>query len=130
MKKIFLTLVLAISSFLLFAQEPVKLITYKNCVGYFNKTAQKYEFEPYVYSGITFSFYSDYISVNDVNHSVYRITENLESEEKTDCRIAKSKCLDEGNNECIFYLVTSKNCDNSYMEIFYKDKAFMYILDK
>ena len=102
MKKIILTLALAISSICTFAQSPVELVTYKNKFGPWNAKEDHYVFEPYVYANITFSFYSTYITVNDKNRSIYRITEEFPAVEENGCKTTKCKCLDEQNNQCLF----------------------------
>jgi len=129
MKKILLFLALAITTATTFAQDPVKLITYKNRFGPWSQKDGSYIYEPYVYSTITFSFYSNYISVDDKNHSIYRITEDLPTTENNGCKITKSKCLDEQNNKCLIELVSYKDCTNSRIEIYYQDYSFKYILD-
>jgi hypothetical protein len=129
MKKIILTLALAISSICTFAQKPVELVTYKNKFGPWNARENHYVFEPRVYANITFSFYDHYISVNDVPHSIYRITEDLPITDEDGCKTTKCKCLDEQNKECLFYLVSFTDCRNSYIQIYYKEFTFIYTLD-
>lgn len=129
MKKIILTLVLAILSIVTFAQT--QLLTYKNCVGTWNKTTQKYDFEDWVYSDLTFTFYDTYVSVNDANHSIYRIMRDEPVYETETVKINSSTCLDEGNRECRVGIMDVKGQeDQANIGVVYdKDRMFMYILD-
>ena len=129
MKKIVLLLALAITTATTFAQDPVNLVTYKNQFGPWSEKDGSYVYEPQVYSTITFSFYSNYISVDDKNHSIYRITEDLPTTEKNGCKTSKSKCLDEQNNKCLVTLVSYSDCRNSRIEIYYQEYSFKYTID-
>ena len=129
MKKIVLLLALAITTVTTFAQDPINLITYKNQFGPWSEKDGSYVYEPSVYSTITFSFYSNYISVDDKNHSIYRITEDLPTTEKNGCKTSKSKCLDEQNNICLVAIVSYTDCRRSRIEIYYKEYSFKYTID-
>jgi hypothetical protein len=130
MKKIALTLALAITSLITFAQNPITLQTYKNSVGYYNNTTQQFDFENYVYANIAFSFYDTYISVSDVNHSVYRITENLPKKITRTYETSSAKCLDENNRSCVVGIMTYTDGSNSTIGVVYDDRMFLYIIDK
>lgn len=130
MKKITLTLVLAFASLITFAQQPTVLQTYKNSLGYYNKSTQDYDFENYTYSNISFSFYSSYITVDDISHSVYRITEELPKRISRDGETTSAKCLDENNRSCIIGIMTHTDCTNSSIAVIYEDRMFLYVIDK
>lgn len=130
MKKITLTLALIISSLVTFAQQPAVLETYKNSVGYYNSSTKKYDFETYAYSNLTFSFYDTYVSVNDIMHSVYRITEILPKNVTKTSETASVRCLDERNRSCIVSLMANNNGAKSAIYITYEDRMFLYIIDK
>jgi len=129
MKKIILVLALAISSIATFAQT--QLLTYKNTVGYWNTTTQKYDFEDWVYADLTFTFYDTYVSVNDKNHSVYRIIRDEPVYESGDVKINSSTCLDETNKECRVGIMDVKGHDDqtNIGVVYDGDRMFMYILD-
>jgi hypothetical protein len=129
MKKIILTLILAIFSVLAFAQT--QLPTYKNCVGYWNKTTQKYDFQDWVYADITFTFYDNYVSVNDAGHSIYRIMSNKPLYETETVKINSSTCLDEHNMECTVGIMDVKGHDDqtNIGVVYDGDRMFMYMLD-
>ena len=129
MKKTILTLTLAILSVMVFAQT--QLLTYKNCVGTWNKTTQKYDFEDWVYADITFTFYDTYVSVNDANHSIYRIMRDEPVYETETVKINSSTCLDESNRECRVGIMDVKGYDDqaNIGVVYDGDRMFMYILD-
>jgi hypothetical protein len=105
--------------------------TYKNAVGYWNKVTQKYDFEEWIYADITFTFYDKYLSVNDKNHSIYRIIRDEPEYETETVKINSSTCLDETNTECTVGIMDVKGHeDQTNIGIVYGgDKMFMYILD-
>ena len=129
MKKIILVLALAISSIVTFAQT--QLLTYKNCVGMWNKVTQKYDFEEWVYADLTFTFYDNYVSVNDANRSIYRIVKDEPVYETETVKINSSTCLDESNRECRVGIMDVKGHDDqtNIGVVYDGDRMFMYILD-
>ena len=130
MKKTILTLALAISSICTFAQEPTKLITYKNASGEWSPVEKKYMYGDYAYALITFSFYDTYISVDDKNRSLYRIIETLEKLIENNTQTVRCKAMDERNRDCLIYLTSYGDCSNSTITIFYPQSAYFYIIDK
>jgi hypothetical protein len=129
MKKILLTAALAISSIIAMSQTVIP--TYKNCVGYWNKVTQKYDFEDWIYSDITFTFYDKYVSVSDKNHSIYRIISDKPVYETETVKINSSACLDETNTECTVGIMDVKGFeDQTNIGVVYDgDRMFMYMLD-
>jgi len=129
MKKIILVLALAILSIATFAQT--QLLTYKNCVGMWNKVTQKYDFEEWVYADLTFTFYDTYVSVNDANRSIYRIVRDEPVYETNEVKINSSTCLDESNRECRVGIMDVKGHDDqtNIGVVYDGDRMFMYILD-
>jgi len=109
MKKIILILSLVLISICGFSQTPVKLLTYKNQVGWLDKNSNEFSYENYVYSTLTFSFYDDYISVNDENRSIYRIVENLPIDKSNEKEMTRAICYDEKNRKCVVSLIIFKN---------------------
>ena len=131
MKRIILILALVTTAASSFAQKPVKLSTYKNSYGPWNATEERYMFEDYTYTSITFSFYSEYISVNDQCHSVYRITDYLPTTNENGFKTTKCRCLDEQNRKCLFFLSSSKDRDvESFIQVYYDEFSFFYVIDK
>jgi hypothetical protein len=129
MKKIILILSLVFISICSFSQTPVQLITYKNQVGWKNKYNDEYTYEKYIYSTITFSIYNDYISANDENHSLYRITEELPSDVTKEKETTKALCYDEKNRKCIVAIVHYKEKNSSSIVVMYDDRMFIYVVD-
>ena len=129
MKKIILTLALAISSAIAMSQTVIP--TYKNALGHWNSVTHKYDFDEWVYADITFSFYDKYVSVNDRNHSVYRIVSDEPDYETNEVKISSSICLDETNTECKVGIMQVKDDDTqTNIGIIYNDdKMFMYMID-
>ena len=78
MKKILIIVTLVLSATTLYSQTKVK--TYKNTLGYYNNYTKQFDLNEYTYAEITFTFYDDYISVNDEAHSIYRILRYLPKE--------------------------------------------------
>ena len=129
MKKTILTLLLVISSVITFSQT--KIPTYKNAVGYWNKVTQKYDFEEWVFADIVFTFYDDYVSVNDKKRSIYRIVSDEPLFESETVKINSSNCLDEENRECKVGIMQVKGDDEqTNIGVIYEDnKLFMYMID-
>ena len=78
---------------------------------------------------MTFSFYNDYISVNDENHSIYRITEDIPVINDSEKETTKAICYDEKNRKCIVALIRYKNKQSSSIAVMYDDRMFIYIVD-
>jgi hypothetical protein len=129
MKKIILSLVLVFISICSFSQSPVQLLTYKNQVCWKNKNTNEVSCEKYVYSTLTFSFYEEYISVNDEGHSIYRITEDIPVINDMEKEITKAVCYDEKNRKCIVALIRYKNKQSSSITVMYDDRMFVYVVD-
>ena len=129
MKKVTLVLAFLILSVMTFAQT--QLLTYKNTVGYWNTTTQKYDFEDWVYADLTFTFYDTYVSVNDKNHSVYRIIRDEPLYENSEVKISSSTCLDETNTECQMGIMDVKGHDDqtNIGVVYDKNRMFKYMLD-
>jgi hypothetical protein len=129
MKKTILTLLLVITSIITFSQTQIP--TYKNAVGYWNKVTQKYDYQEWVYSDIVFTFYEKYVSVNDNNHSIYRILEDEPVYENENVKINSSKCLDETNRECTVGIMQVKGDDEqtNIGVVYDNEKMFMYMVD-
>lgn len=129
MKKIILTLAFIVFGVSVFSQNPVQLLTYKNQVCWKNNSTNEVLYEKYVYSTLTFSFYNDYISVNDENHSIYRITEDIPVINDSEKETTKAICYDEKNRKCIVALIRYKNKQSSSIAVMYDDRMFIYIVD-
>ena len=129
MKKLILVVAFLILSVMTFAQT--QLLTYKNAVGHWNTTTQKYDFEEWVYSPLIFTFYDTYITVNDANHSIYRIMRDEPLYETKTVKINSSTCLDETNRECRVGIMDVKDHDDqtNIGVVYDGDRMFMYILD-
>lgn len=127
MKKSLLSLFFILFSVCVFSQSSVQLITYKNRVGW--KNTNDFSYEKYVYSTLTFSFYNDYISVNDESHSIYRIIKDIPVIDDNEKEITKAVCYDEKKRKCIVALIRYKNKQNSCITIMYDDRMFIYIVD-
>ena len=129
MKRIFLTLALAIAVTCSFAQDPVKVPTYKNRFGEWSALKGHYVFKDYNFADITFSFYDEYISVNDVPHSIYRITEYLEPTDIDGVKVTKVKCLDEQNRICLVFLSSSSYSSDCFIRIYYNEFSLQYMIN-
>lgn len=129
MKKIILILSLVLTNICGFSQTPVQLLTYKNQVCWIDKNSNEFSYEKYVYSTLTFSFYNDYISVNDENHSIYRIVEDLPIVNNVEKEVTKAICYDEKNRKCMVSLIRFKNKQSSSITIMYEDRMFIYVVD-
>ena len=129
MKKIILILSLVLTSICGFSQTPVQLLTYKNQVCWIDKNSNEFSYEKYVYSTLTFSFYNDYISVNDENHSIYRIVEDLPIDKSNEKEMTRAICYDEKNRKCVVSLINFKNKQSSSITIMYNDRMFVYVVD-
>lgn len=128
MKKITLTLSLAIFSVLAFAQTQIP--TYKNAVGYWNTETKQYDFEDWVPANITFTFYDTYITVDDAGHSIYRIMKELPKFENDRTIVNSAKCLDETNKECEVGIMEVKGePESTNIGVIYNGKMFMYLID-
>jgi hypothetical protein len=128
MKKVILTLALAIVSVLSFAQVPPAVIeTYSNRVGVWNQYTKEYDYEEWISVNLTFTIYKEYITVNDRTHSLYRIMEDQPVEYTEHCKVTSAKCLDEGNRSC---LVALMKCDDesASINVIYGDKIFIYMI--
>jgi len=82
----------------------------------------------YTYAEITFTFYDDYISVNDEAHSIYRIIKYLPKETYREYSITSTKCLDERNRECKVALIRYNDGGFS-IDLLYEDKAYIYVVN-
>jgi len=84
-----------------------------------------------VYSPLIFTFYDTYITVNDANHSIYRIMRDEPLYETKTVKINSSTCLDETNRECRVGIMDVKDHDDqtNIGVVYDGDRMFMYILD-
>lgn len=128
MKRIILTLAFAVSTIYTFAQDPVKVTTYKNKYGAWSEARGHYVFEDYNFANITFSFYDGYITSNDENHSIYRIKEYLEPTDIDGVKVTKVKCLDEQNRICLLYLSSSSYSSDCFIRIYYNEFSLQYMV--
>lgn len=125
MKK-FLIIFFLLSATTLYSQT--KVTTFKNTFGYYNNYTKQFDLNEYTYAEITFTFYDDYISVNDEAHSIYRIIRYLPKETYREYSITSTKCLDERNRECKVALIRYN--DGSFsIDLLYDDKAFIYVVN-
>ena len=129
MKRIILMLAFVISTICTFAQDPVKVNTYKNRYGAWSTERGHYVFEDYNYTTITFSFYDEYISVNDMPHSIYRITEYLAPTDIAGVKVTKVKCLDEQNRICLIFLSSSSDLTDCFIRIYYNEFSLQYMIN-
>jgi hypothetical protein len=130
MKKITLTLGLLIATLCSFSQEVKKLITYKNCIGYWDDVKKEYDFQPYSYAKITFSFVGDYITADDNAHSVYRVVNRLPDKNTGGSKVISGQCTDEKNVTCTFGIMTPAECRPSTIGIIYDGYMFMYVIEQ
>lgn len=129
MKKITLVLALILMSLISFAQQPIKLTTYKNCIGYWDSEKKAYEFQPYSYTKIVFTFSGDYIIADDNAHSVYRVVNRLPDKNVGGSKVISAECTDEKNIECRFGIMTPTECRPTTIGIMYEGYMFMYFVD-
>jgi hypothetical protein len=128
MKKTILTLVLAVSTLISISQTIVP--TYKNAVGYWNTETKQYDFEEWVPSNITFTFYDAYITADDAGHSIYRIVKDLPKYENERTIVNSARCLDENNRECEVGVMEVKGePESTNIGVIYDGKMFMYLID-
>jgi hypothetical protein len=126
MKKIVIVLILAVSvPKLIFSQTRVS--TFKNTFGYYNQYKNSFDLGEYVYADITFTFYDEYISVDDNAHSIYRIVKYLPKEIYTDYSMTITECLDERNRNCRIALIRYNDGGFS-IDVIYDNKAFIYVV--
>ena len=130
MKKITLILGLLLATLFGFSQEPTKLVTYKNSIGYWNKEKKEYDFQPYSYSKIIFTFVGDYITADDNAHSVYRVVNRLPDKNVGGPKVISANCTDEKNVECTFGVMTPADCRPSTIGIIYDGYMFMYVIEQ
>ena len=128
MKKTIITLILVFFTLISISQTVIP--TYKNAVGYWNNETKKYDFEEWVNSDITFTFYDKYVSVSDNGHSIYRIIEDYPKFENDNVIINSSKCLDENNRDCEVGIMQVKGDEEqTNIGVIYNGKMFMYLID-
>lgn len=130
MKKITLILGLILATLSGFSQEPTKLVTYKNCVGYWDNAKKAYDFQPYSYAKITFTFSGDYIIGDDAAHSVYRVVNRLPDKNVGGPKVISAECTDEKNVSCTFGIMTPADCRPSTIGIIYEGYMFMYVIEQ
>lgn len=130
MKKTVLTFALLLSALIGFSQDATKLVTYKNCVGYWDNAKKAYDFQPYSYAKITFTFSGDYIIGDDAAHSVYRVVNRLADKNVGGPKVISAKCTDEKNVECTFGIMTPADCRPTTIGIIYDGYMFMYIVEQ
>jgi hypothetical protein len=128
MKKIIFVLLFLIVSFITFAQSPVSIPTFKNRIGFWNYRADRFDFEEYHYANITFKIYNEYVSVDDINQSLYRIVEEYPKTVNKGLETTSARCLDEKNRSCIFEILDRIDGSGSCISIIYEDKVFMYTI--
>ena len=97
------------------------------CVGYYNEYTQKYDYENYVDANIDFTLYSDYISANDENHSLYRFLDRGKTVTFNGYKVLTIKCLDELNRSCTFNVFTFDTGSKS-ISIDYGGKMYLYLV--
>lgn len=78
---------------------------------------------------MTFSFYKDYISVNDENRSIYRIIEDIPVTNDKEKETTKAICYDEKNRKCVVALIRYKSKQSSSITVMYDDRMFIYVVD-
>ena len=125
MKKLLLLIFVTIISFNTYSQT--RIPTYKNTFGYYNQYRKEFDLGEFTYANITFTFYDDYISVDDNAHSIYRIVRYLPKETYNEYSMTIVKCLDERNRDCKIALI--KYNDGSFsIDVIYDDRAFVYVV--
>jgi hypothetical protein len=127
MKKIITTIILSLFTLCSFAQFETKITTYKNCYGRYNEYKKKYDFDEFHYAEIVFTFYEKYITVDDIGHSLYRITETLPIRKTSNSETRSVKCLDENNKECVFAIMSFDDGTAS-IGVIYDEKMFVYVI--
>lgn len=125
MRKLLILIFVTIISFNTFSQT--RILTIKNTIGIFNEYTGEFDLEDFHYANITFSFYREYISVDDDAHSIYRIIKHLPKEYFSNYNMTITECLDEKNRNCRVALI--KYNDGSFsIDVIYNGKAFIYIV--
>lgn len=127
MKKTITTIILSLFTLCSFAQSETKITTYKNCFGRYNEYKKGYDFEDFHYAEIVFTFNEKFITVDDINHSLYRITESIPTRKTNTSETRSVKCLDENNRECVFAIM-SFNDGTASIGIIYDEKMFVYVI--
>jgi hypothetical protein len=126
-KTLALTLILPIFAI---AQEDITITSYKNFSYVYNEKTEEFEKGQTVYAKIEFTFHGKYISVNDKSNSIYRILEELPSKKYNDKEVAKAKCLDEQNKNCLFTIINYKDeKTNPNIIVTYSDLILYYIIE-
>jgi hypothetical protein len=128
MKKVTITLLLIMLSFLSYAQTTLN--TYKNKMGIWNYSKQFFEYYEPTFSNIAFTFNADYISATDKTRSIYRIEENLGEVDDKEVKYTSWKCLDELNRSCVFMVKINKMYNVFTLNVIYDDKCFIYYVEK
>jgi hypothetical protein len=130
MKKVVLVLGLILATLCGFSQEPTKIVTYKNSIGTWDATKKAYDFQPYSYAKITFTFVGDYITADDNAHSVYRVVNRLPDKNVGGPKVISGQCTDEKNVSCTFGIMTPADCRPSTIGIIYEGYMFMYVIEQ
>ena len=130
MKRVVLALGLILAALCGFSQEPTKLVTYKNCAGTWDETKKAYDYQPYNYAKITFTFSGDYIIGDDAAHSVYRVIERLPDQNRDGSKIISARCTDEKNVKCLFAIKTPAECRPTTIGILYDGYMFVYVMEQ
>ena len=122
-------LFLVLTSLTSFAQEskPVKFVSNSSIRGLYNKTYNKWDYKNIEESELTFLFYSDYITVNDMAHSIYRIVDSLPlASEEVKYSV---RCIDENNKKCVVSLVRTSDDDFFVIILYPNVVSFSYHLN-
>jgi hypothetical protein len=124
MKKL-LTLIAILVSTSVHAQ--LKVNTYKNYIGTWNKYTKEYDVDKeFTYTNISFTFYETFIQANDEAKSVYRIRKNLPDDVTSKYKSIAFECLDENNRECRFVMVRDYTTEQVYIVVQYSVLAYFY----